>query len=381
MLFRLRNLWSLGLAASAALPLAGLLAEEQPSGGGAKIKIVVNGQEREIVLGEGVGKHQPQVIVIGESAEAEKRAEAVASEYYLGLELGELSEVVKAQLGLKGGLVVESVVPKSPAAKAGLKAHDILTQVGDKPLTLPADLMQVVGASQDKELALTVVRGGQETTIKATPAKRPESPGVLEGIRLFERKIPQTEAERAETHKRLQEVLEKLQGDLGKDPVRMFFARPGVLAEKDVVKPAEFPKNLKVSITKEGNQPAKIHVQRDDQKWEVTEDKLNELPPDIRQHVQPMLGKGAWPVRMSWNSFVPGAVQPGAWVPNPAPGLPANPAAWAAQTFPADGGRGVEAKLDTILKKLEQLEGNALEQLQAEVRQLHKELEALRAKK
>jgi hypothetical protein len=41
---------------------------------------------------------------------------------------------------------------------------------------------------------------------------------------------------------------------------------------------------------------------------------------------------------------------------------------------------GVEAKLETILKKLEQIEGRSLEQLEKEVKQLRKELDELRGK-
>lgn len=374
------KLWSLGAAASAALPLTGLFAEDKPPAEGPKIKIVVNGEEREITLGEVKGEAgKPQTILFEAGAEA---GDLATSEYYLGLELGELTEIVKSQLGLKEGLVIESVVPDSPAAKGGLKAHDILTKVGDKVIIEPAELLKAVGEAKDKELALTVVRGGKETTIKVTPTKRPEGAGLREAVRLFERKIPQTDAERAEAEKLIEQALAKLHGDLGKDPVRMFFARPGVLAEKDVLKHVEFPKNLTVRITKEGDQPAKIHVKRDDKEWEVTEDKLSELPEEIRLHVQPMLGKGASPIRMAWSAAVPGAPPIATWA-HGTKAVPAVPPAVATRVpaYRVEANGGVEAKLDTILKKLEQMEGKALEQLQKEVQQLRRELDELRAKK
>ena len=57
------------------------------------------------------------------------------------------------------------------------------------------------------------------------------------------------------------------------------------------VKHGEFPKDLSVQINKEGGQPAKIHVKRGDKEWDVTEEKLAELPGDIKHHVEELLGK------------------------------------------------------------------------------------------
>jgi hypothetical protein len=68
----------------------------------------------------------------------------------------------------------------------------------------------------------------------------------------------------------------------------LFFLRPGVVVTRPGGLP-ELPGNVTVAITKQGNQPAKIVVSRGDEKWEVTEGKLDALPPELRTHVEGML--------------------------------------------------------------------------------------------
>src|SRR3954468_15877494 len=67
-------------------------------------------------------------------AEEAKTAQGDESEYWLGVQIAALPEVAKQQLGIDQGLVVEDVAPDSPAAKAEIKKHDILTKAGDTPL-------------------------------------------------------------------------------------------------------------------------------------------------------------------------------------------------------------------------------------------------------
>ncbi len=54
------------------------------------------------------------------------------------------------------------------------------------------------------------------------------------------------------------------------------------------MKPAPWPEDLKVTMTRTGNKPAEFTIQRGQKKWQVTSDKLSELPPDIRAFVEPL---------------------------------------------------------------------------------------------
>jgi hypothetical protein len=55
------------------------------------------------------------------------------------------------------------------------------------------------------------------------------------------------------------------------------------------------PDNLNVKIEKHGNEPAKVHVEQDGKTWDVTEDKLDALPEELRGHVGRLLGQGGMP--------------------------------------------------------------------------------------
>ena len=51
-----------------------------------------------------------------------------------------------------------------------------------------------------------------------------------------------------------------------------------------------FQNNIKVQIERRNDEPAKIKVEKDGDTWELTEDDLDQLPPDVRAHVESMLG-------------------------------------------------------------------------------------------
>jgi hypothetical protein len=94
---------------------------------------------------------------------------------------------VKAQLNLKQGLAVEGVVPESPAAKAGLKEHDILTKAGDKALSEPEQLERTCVAcrsTSDKRELLRVVRAPDGTVVHAWggPGYHPLWPTALQTV-------------------------------------------------------------------------------------------------------------------------------------------------------------------------------------------------------
>jgi hypothetical protein len=98
---------------------------------------------------------------------------------WLGVNIGRVSEVTAAQLGLSAGtgLVVEHVVENSPAAKAGVKRFDILTAIEDQILVNP-DQLQVLVASKDdgEQVAVTLLRGGKRRSMDVTLEKHaPES--------------------------------------------------------------------------------------------------------------------------------------------------------------------------------------------------------------
>lgn len=101
----------------------------------------------------------------------------------LGAEVGPVPEEVSEQLDLpKGqGLLVRHVVPDSPAAKAGLKAHDVLLEIdGKKVPNNLGELTRLLGnIKKDSGVDVVVLRKGKKETIKEV--KLPEAKGLPSG--------------------------------------------------------------------------------------------------------------------------------------------------------------------------------------------------------
>jgi beta-lactamase regulating signal transducer with metallopeptidase domain len=88
----------------------------------------------------------------------------------LGVRISQPSEALVDQLDLpKGqGLVIEDVMPDTPAAKAGLKSHDILLELNGKavPSNQGEFVRQVQEIKADSKVDAVVLRKGKKETIK-----------------------------------------------------------------------------------------------------------------------------------------------------------------------------------------------------------------------
>jgi serine protease Do len=94
---------------------------------------------------------------------------------FLGVETSQVPSVVSEQLGLaKGlGLVVEYVVPNSPAASAGVQQNDILKMLNDQILIEPSQLRKLLQTfSEGTDVTLTILRKGQEQKVTVKLAKK-----------------------------------------------------------------------------------------------------------------------------------------------------------------------------------------------------------------
>lgn len=90
---------------------------------------------------------------------------------FIGVVTSPLGEQVRAQTTLSEdvGLSVDVVSPDSPAAKAGLKAHDILAKYDDQLLCAAVQLSALVKRTgTGNKATLTVLRGGKEMPIEVT---------------------------------------------------------------------------------------------------------------------------------------------------------------------------------------------------------------------
>jgi serine protease Do len=85
----------------------------------------------------------------------------------LGITVQDLTPQLGEFFGTETGVLVTSVEPDSPAAKAGLKAGDVITALGDTPVSSPSDLMRAVRrADEGSDLSITYMR--DKKSAKAT---------------------------------------------------------------------------------------------------------------------------------------------------------------------------------------------------------------------
>jgi membrane-associated protease RseP (regulator of RpoE activity) len=217
----------------------------------------------------------------------ERVIDQTAPKYWIGLGVGVISpdHVLRAFVDIpeKQGLLVATVAKGSPAEKAGLKPHDILLRANDTDLHELSNLTDLVAAEGAKkgQIAIEVLRKSGRETVYVTPedrpaeAQRPQFGGDDSFGGFGANGLPQ----------------ELLQQFRGRGPVEFRNFGPGViLGEGQGI--TNVPNGVSVNIQKEGDKPAKITVQRGEEKWTVSgddEESLKQLPEDLRPFVEQML--------------------------------------------------------------------------------------------
>ncbi len=85
------------------------------------------------------------------------------------LNVGAMVEPLTSQmdeyLGVQGGLMVKQVAKKSEAAKAGLKAFDVILKVGSDSITTSADWDRALRSNVGKPVQVTILRDKKQQTL------------------------------------------------------------------------------------------------------------------------------------------------------------------------------------------------------------------------
>jgi hypothetical protein len=275
-----------------------------------------------LVLGTGViaqaqaeeGEPQGPVVQIGEAdagtttpgvepRDAQGIEQPAAPKFWIGLGVGEISpdHVLRAfvEIPENQGLLVGTVAPDSPAAKAGFKQHDILLRANDIDLKKLADLTDLVSSegATKKQIAVEVLRKSGRETVYVTPEDRPavaqrpqfgndDSFGGGFGA-LGQDGFPK-------------ELLEHFQGGAPME-FRNFVVPRGGQGIGNI------PEGVSVQISKEGDKPAHITLKRGDETWEVDgsdPESLKKLPEDLQPFAEQMLhGASPMDVKKSLGGF------------------------------------------------------------------------------
>lgn len=218
-------------------------------------------------------------------------AEAAAAQqepsYWIGLRgRGVEDPVLRTQLQLAEdmGVVIEDIVPDSPAEKAGLRKHDIILRANDDVVDSMENLQQHVQAGHDKPIELKLLRLGKEIAVTVTPEQRPAD---LDQQLSDSAAIPGQEMLGGD----LGRLLQQLQGGAGL-PGGLRVIGPGMVLNNRQFNVNAVPNGISVSIAREGDGPAQITVKKGEQTWTLDSDDakaLAELPEDVRGFVSGML--------------------------------------------------------------------------------------------
>lgn len=89
----------------------------------------------------------------------------------IGVSTVELTKQLADYFGVPAGkgALVTSVVEDGPAAKAGVKAGDVITAVDGQEVDSPGDISRVISAKKEGDVTLTVIRNKSQQTFRVTP--------------------------------------------------------------------------------------------------------------------------------------------------------------------------------------------------------------------
>lgn len=96
----------------------------------------------------------------------------------IGVSTMELTKQLADYFGIAGGkgVLVTSVSDDGPAARAGVKAGDVITEIDGEAVDSPGDISRVINRKKEGDVALTVIRNKTKQTIRVTPRE-----GVFSG--------------------------------------------------------------------------------------------------------------------------------------------------------------------------------------------------------
>ena len=116
--------------------------------------VVRDGRERDVAVTVG-GLGADEVARVDAAVAADGGAAL------LGMRLEQAEPAALSELGLSGGVLIKEVIPGSPAEEAGIQANDILTRLGNRPVSRLGDIADITPQlSPGSSIPARLIRGG-----------------------------------------------------------------------------------------------------------------------------------------------------------------------------------------------------------------------------
>jgi serine protease Do len=237
-------------------------------------------------IGQGIGFAVP--ISLAKAILPQLREKGKVTRGFMGVSVSDLSPDLVQGFGLPEttkGALVQNVVPKSPAAKAGVEAGDVVLSLNGKAVDSSGALTRGValippGASAD----LTVLRNGQKKQLSVKVAQRPEDEGAV-GRGEFDEQGNEDQAGKKDQSPRLGVSLSRITPEIARElniegqegavvvdvtdnsPADRAGLRRGDVIVQIAGKPVKAPEDVKAALGahKDDGKPLVLRVRRGDQ--------------------------------------------------------------------------------------------------------------------
>ena len=210
------------------------LVQETPAGRKVALEISRGGQTRpvEVTLEEGARLRRSQIRVPRIEMPRFEMPRIEIPEIHifsrgprLGISADELTPQLAEYFGVKQGkgVLVREVMTGGAAAKAGLKAGDVIVRIEDEAIADVGDLRQALAKHESKEVTLGIVRDRREQTLKVqleapktvTPRRSAENEMYwIDDEGEFHRLAAEAQAEAVEIQKEMHHLQMELQEEL-----------------------------------------------------------------------------------------------------------------------------------------------------------------------
>ncbi len=133
-------------------------------------------------VGQGIGFAVP--IDLAKSILPQLRQKGKVTRGFMGVSVGDLTPDLTQAFGLPSGTkgaLVQNVVPRGPAAKAGVEAGDLIVALNGKPVDSAGAVTRSVAlVPPGEKVEVTVLRKGEKRSIAFKVAQRPEDESVAQ---------------------------------------------------------------------------------------------------------------------------------------------------------------------------------------------------------